>query len=81
LAQQRLGSLDPSCHQIGIGRLPVRNAELSREVRRRHQGSTGKRGDVERLRVLAVDQVAGAAQVREIGKLFRRHERERSGGG
>jgi hypothetical protein len=44
-------------------------------VRRRHQRRAGKGGDVERARILAVDQVAGAAQVRKVRKLLRRHDR------
>jgi hypothetical protein len=39
----------------------------------RHQRSPGKRGHVERARVLAIHQIAGAAQVREVGELFRGH--------
>ncbi len=40
----------------------------------RHQGGAGERGDVERARVLTVDQIAGAAQMREVGELLRRHD-------
>jgi hypothetical protein len=33
-----------------------------------HQRSTGERGDLKRARVLAVDQIAGAAQMGEVGE-------------
>ena len=72
-AQQRLRPLDSPRHQVRVGRLPVRGAELPREVRGGHQRGAAERGDVERARVLAVHQIAGAAQVREVGEFLRRH--------
>src|SRR5689334_1298971 len=69
-AQQRLGALDAPRHEVGVGRLGVRLAEAAAEVRGRHQRGAGERGDVERLRVLAVHPVPGPAkpaQLVEIG--------------
>src|SRR3954451_7175298 len=71
--QQRLGALDAAGHQVAVGRLTVGAAELPGEVRRRHERSAGKGGHVERLVVVAIHQVARAAQVRQVGHLFGRH--------
>ena len=49
LAQQRLGALDASRHEVRVRRLAVGGAELAREVRRRHQRGTRHGRDVERL--------------------------------
>jgi len=57
--------------QVGT---PIGGAELPREVCGRHQRSPGERGDIERAHVLAVHQVAGTAQMREVGELLRRHD-------
>lgn len=73
LAQESHGALDASRHQVGVGSLPIRPTELAREVRGRHQRGACHRRDVERLRVVAVDEVACPAQVHEVGDLLRRH--------
>src|SRR4051794_23504384 len=77
--QQRLRALDAPRHQVRVGRLAVRRAELAGEVRARHQRLAGEGRHVERTRVLAVHQVACAAQMREVGELLGRHRREPSG--
>ena len=58
-------------YEYGVS--PYAGAELAREVRGRHERGTRHRRDVERLRVLAVHEVARPAQVREVGDLLRRH--------
>jgi hypothetical protein len=65
-AQQRLGPLDPPGEQVLVGRLAVCLPVAPREVRGRHRRGPGHRRHVERPRVLAVDQVARAAQVDEL---------------
>ena len=72
-AQQRLRPLDAPRHQVGVRRLAVRVAELPGKVRGGHQRGPGEHGDVERARVLAVHQVAGPAQPREVRELLWRH--------
>jgi len=42
-------------------------------VRRRHERGTGHGRDIERLRVVAIDEVARPAQVHEVGDLLGRH--------
>ena len=79
LAQQRLGPLDASGHEVGVGRLAVRGAELAREVGGRHERGARHGRDVEGLGVVAVHEVAGPAQVREVGELLRRHAHEDTG--
>ena len=73
LTQKRLGPLDASRHEIGVGRLAIGGPELAREVRRRHECGTRHGRDIEGLRVVAVDEVARPAQVLEVGDLLRRH--------
>jgi hypothetical protein len=72
-AQQCLRPLDAPRHQVRVRRLAVRLTELPGEVRGGHQRGPGEHGDVERARVLAVYQVAGPAQPREVGELLWRH--------
>ena len=73
LTEKCLGPLDASRHQIGVGSLAVRRAELAREVRGGHQCGTRHGRDIEGQRVVAVDEVARPAQVHEVGDLLRRH--------
>ena len=73
LAEQRLGALDAPRHQVGVRRFAVRGTELPREVSRRHQRRARDRGDVERLRVLTIDEIACPAKVRQVGELLRCH--------
>ena len=73
LTQEGLRTLDASRHEIGVGRLAVRRTELAREVRGRHERGTRHGRDIERLRVVAVHEVARPAQVHEVGDLLRRH--------
>jgi len=42
-------------------------------VRRRHERGTSHGRDIERLRVVAIDEVARPAQVHEVGDLLGRH--------
>ncbi len=72
-AQQRLRPLDSSRHQVRVGGLPVRSPELPREVRARHQRRAGECRDRQRPRVLAVHQITGATQMRQVVDLLRRH--------
>jgi molybdopterin converting factor small subunit len=73
-AKERLCPLDAPRHQVRVGRLPIRGAELPREVSGRHQRSAGQVGDGERTRVFAVHQIAGTPQMREVGELLWRHD-------
>src|SRR5919112_1971669 len=71
-AQERHRALDAPRHHVAVRRLTVREPELAAEVPGRHMRATGERLDVERLRVLAVDPVADAAQQREVAQLLLR---------
>lgn len=71
--QQRHGTFDPPGHEVVVRRLTVGGLELAGEMRRGHQGAGGHGGHVQRLGVLAVDQVTGAAQVRQVGQFLRCH--------
>jgi hypothetical protein len=70
--QQRHGALDAPRHHVAVRRLAEGEPELAAEVPGRHVRSARERLDVERLRVLPVDPVAGAAHPREILELRRR---------
>src|SRR4051794_26293155 len=64
--QQPHRALDPPCHEVAVRRLAEGELELAAEVPRRHVRAAGERLDVQRLRVLAVDPVAYAAQPCEV---------------
>jgi hypothetical protein len=70
--QQRHGTLDAPRHQVAVRRLAVGEPELAAEVSGRHVHAPGERLDVKRLRVLAVDPVANAAQPREVAQVLLR---------
>src|SRR6185437_10560005 len=65
--------LDPAGHEVAVRRLAVGGPELPREVGRGHQGALGHGRNIERPRVLPVDQIPRPAQVREVGQLLRVH--------
>ena len=68
LTKQRHRPLDPPRHQVAVRRLAVGAPEPAAEVPGRHVRVAGERVDVERLRILPVDPVAGAAQEREVAQ-------------
>ncbi len=70
LPQQRFGAFDAPGHQVRVRRFSVRSTEFPREMRRRHERRASHRRDVERLRVLAVDEVARPPQMRQISKVL-----------
>ncbi len=72
-AQQRHCTLDTTSHQIRIRGLAICCTELPREVRRRHQRSTGHRWHAQPLRVVAIHEVASAPQMRKVSDLIGWH--------
>jgi hypothetical protein len=70
--KERHRALDASRHQVAVRGFAEREPELAAEVPGRDVCATGERLDVQRLRVLAVDAVADAAQKREVAQVLRR---------
>ena len=73
LPEKGLGALDATRHQIAVRGLAIGRTELAREVCGRHERRTRHRRDIERLCVLAVDEVACPTQMGQVGQFLRRH--------
>src|SRR6185312_1180484 len=65
-AEQRLGPLDPACHQVAVGRLPEGSTKAAMKMARRHEGDAREGRNVKGIRVVAVHHVTGPAQPYQI---------------
>jgi len=64
-SQERLRALDPASGEIGTWRLTIGRRERASEVKSGVAGFAGHRVEVERLRVVAIDEVASSSQRRQ----------------
>src|ERR1044072_2804484 len=60
-SEESLGALDPSGHEVAVGRLAEGGPEAAGEVAWGHESDAGQGGHVQRLGVVAVHGVPGAA--------------------